>query len=179
MKKVIVALVLTLLITGCGGNNARTAVDSYLKQYKNLSSEVLVDMEDVIEKENLTNEQEDKYRAVLKKQYKDLTYEIIEEEYDNDVSYVTAKITVYDLYSAQSDASIYLEENTDKFTKEDGEYDDSLFIDEKLSNMNHSTDRIEYKITFTVTKENDKYVVEQPSENDLMKIHGIYNNEIN
>ena len=110
MKKVIVALVLTLLITGCGGNNARTAVDSYLKQYKNLSSEVLVDMEDVIEKENLTNEQEDKYREVLKKQYKDLTYEIIEEEYDNDVSYVTAKITVYDLYSAQSDASIYLEE---------------------------------------------------------------------
>ena len=132
MKKVIVALVLTLLITGCGGNNARTAVDSYLKQYKNLSSEVLVDMEDVIEKENLTNEQEDKYREVLKKQYKDLTYEIIEEEYDNDVSYVTAKITVYDLYSAQSDASIYLEENTNKFTGENGEYDESLFIDYKL-----------------------------------------------
>ena len=41
--------------------------------------------------------------------------------------------------------------------------------------MKNTTDKIDYTITFTVTKEKDKYVVSQPTENDLLKIHGVYN----
>ena len=115
MKRLLVVFIILLTLTGCGGNTAKGAVDSYLKKYRNLNSEVLIDLEKLVEDENLSSEQEDKYRDVLKKQYKDLTYEVIEEEYDNDISYVTVKISVYDLYKAQNDASIYLRNNPEEF----------------------------------------------------------------
>ncbi|MBE6156215.1 MAG: hypothetical protein E7161_00505 [Firmicutes bacterium] len=178
MKKILSLLLLLLLLTGCGGNNARNAVDSYLKKYRNLSSEVLVDLENTITKENLTNEQQEKYRDVLKKQYKDLTYEIVEEQYDDDASYVTVKVSVYDLYKAQSDASIYLANNPDEFNDNTGVYDNDKYTDYKLDRMKNITEKVDYTITFTVTKENDKYVVEQPTEIDLQKIHGVYNYEL-
>ena len=178
MKKILALLFLLLFITGCGGSNARMATENYLKKYRNLNSEVLVDLENIVDKENLTENQKDKYREVLKKQYKDLTFEIIEEEYDNEVSYVTVEVSVYDLYKAQSDASIYLKNNQDKFLDDDGNYDPSKFIDYKLDKMKDMTNKVEYTIVFTVTKEDDKYVVEQPTDDDLLKIHGVYNYEL-
>ncbi len=162
-------------MTGCGMNDAKSAVDTYLKQYKTLDSEVLVDLEKVIEKENLTEEQSEKYRSILKKQYKDLNYEIVNEEYDGDNAYVTVKIEVYDLYKEQKNAALYLEENRSEFNDRNGNYDVSKFIDYKLDKMKNTTDKIDYTITFTVTKKKDKYVVSQPTENDLLKIHGVYN----
>ena len=178
MKKILTLILLLIMLTGCGNNTSRNAVESYLKKYKALSSEVLLDMEKIIERESLTNDQKDKYREVLKKQYKDLTYNIIEEEYDEEVSYVTVKISVYDLYKAESDAAVYLENNKNEFYNDLGEYDVNKYIDYRLKKMKDTTNRIDYTIIFTVTKENDKYEVVQPTENDLKKIHGIYNYEL-
>ena len=135
-------------------------------------------MENVIQKENLSKEQENVYREILKKQYKDLSYEILEEEYDDDVSYITVKLTVYDLYQVQNNSSIYLKNNVEKFNDENGVFDNSKYIDYKLEQMKNTTDKIEYKITFTVTKEDGEYNVMQPSEEDLMKVHGIYNDTL-
>jgi len=178
MKKILLVIISLILLTGCGSSSARNEVENYLKQYKNLSSDVLVDLESVIDRENLAKEQENTYRDILKKQYKDLSYEIVEEEYDNDLSYVTVKVTVYDLYKVQSDANTYLENNQDEFNNDEGIYNEEKYIDYKLNKMKDTTDRIEYTIVFTVTKEDDKYVVTQPSEDDLLKIHGIYNYEL-
>lgn len=178
MKKILLSLVLLILLTGCTTNSARNSVENYLKQYKNLSSEVLVDLENIIERENLNEEQSDTYRDILKKQYKDLKYEIVEEEYDDDVSYVTVKVTVYDLYKVQNDASTYLEENMDEFNDDEGIYSADKFTEYKLDKMKDTTDTVEYTIVFTVTKEDDEYIVSQPSEDDLLKIHGIYNYEL-
>ena len=88
MKKILLIVVILFSLVGCGGKTAKSAVESYLMKYRNLDSEVLVDLENIIEIENLTRNQEEKYRDILKKQYKDLSYEIIEEEYDNEISYV-------------------------------------------------------------------------------------------
>ena len=44
--------------------------------------------------------------------------------------------------------------------------------------MKNMTERIDYTIIMTVTKEKDKYVVENPTENNLRKIHGVYNYEL-
>ena len=167
-----------LFITACGNNTARGSVDRYLKKYKTLDSEVLVDLEKVIESENLTKDQAEKYRNVLKKQYKDLTYDILEEEYDDEVSYVTVKISVYDLYRANYNAALYLENNRSEFYDENGNYDVNKYIDYRLDKMKDMIDRIDYTIIFTVTKDNNKYEVVQPTDNDLKKIHGIYNYEL-
>lgn len=175
MKKILTILIMLLILAGCGGNTPKGAVDSYLKKYRNLNSEVLVDLEALVEKENLNNEQGEKYRDILKKQYKDLSFEIIKEEYKEDEIFVTVKINVYDLYKVQSDASKYLASNPEKFYNENNEYDNNLYLDYKLEQMKNITDRVEYNVTFTVIKENDKYIVKQPSEEILQKIHGIYN----
>ena len=179
MKKIFSLIMILFLLTGCGNSSARCEVEKYLKKYKNLNSEVLVDLERVIEKEDLNNEQTKKYRNILKKQYKDLGYEIVSEEYDGDICYVVVNISVYDLYTVQKDAYLYLENHHDEFNDENGEYDINKFVDYKLDKMQDATNRIEYKIVFTVKRENNEYVVEQPLENDLKKIHGIYNIEAN
>lgn len=168
---------LLITLAGCGEMTPKSTVEEYLKKYRNLDSEVLVDLEELVATEELTEKQKDKYRDILKKQYKDLSYEIIEEEYDNEVSYVTVRIEVYDLYKAQSDASIYLNSNPETFYNENNEYDVNIYIDYKLDKMKNMLDRIEYTVVFTVTKEDDKYYVEQPTEEILEKIHGIYNYE--
>lgn len=179
MKKILTIFAMLLILVGCGGNTPKGAVDNYLKKYRNLDSEVLIELEEIVKKENLNNEQEEKYREILKKQYKDLSFEIVKEEYSDDVSYVTVKIKVYDLYKAQSNASKYLANNPEKFYNDNNEYDSNLYLDYKLEEMRNMTDKVEYNVTFTVIKENDKYVVSQPTEEVLQKIHGIYNYGIN
>lgn len=178
MKKVIAILSIMLLLSGCGVNTAKNAVEKYLKKYKALDSEVLVDLENVVEKDNLSEELKDKYREVLKKQYKDLSYEILEEEYDGDTAYVTVKISVYDLYKATVEASEYLANNPEDFMDGNGNYSEALYTSYKLDKMKDTTSRVDYTITFTVTKEKDKYVVNDLNENDLKKIHGIYNYDL-
>ncbi len=179
MKKILsLFFIIILLTTGCGKNTSKDAVESYLKKYKNLNSEVLVDLEKEIENRNLNEEQENIYREVLKKQYKDLSYEIVEEDYDDEVSYVTVKISVYDYYKAENDADVYLKNNPDEFNNENGDYDEDKFINFKLERMKDTTEKQDYTIIFTVTKEKDKYEVVQPTEEDLKKLHGVYNYEL-
>ncbi len=178
MKKLFSLILIGLLLCGCGKNTAKDAVLNYLKKYKTLNSEVLLDLERVIEKENLDDDKKAKYRDILKKQYKDLNFEVVEEEYDNDLTYVTVKIEVYDLKKAQDDAYIYMENHSEEFKDKDGNIDEEKYLDFKLDKMKDTTLRREYEIVFTVTKEDKEYIVEQPTETDLLKIHGVYNYEL-
>lgn len=175
MKKFVAILIMLLCLTGCGMNTAKNAVDCYMKKYKTLDSEVLVDMENTIELENLNESQKELYRDVLKKQYKDLKYKIIDEQKEDDKTYITVKVTVYDLYKANKNTADYFENNREEFNNENGEYDVDKYLEFKLNKMKKTTDTIEHTIKFTVVKEEDKYVVEQLSNDDLLKIHGIYN----
>ena len=182
MKKLVYLIVVAcmcILLTGCGcmKKTARGAVEDFLDQYKNLSSSVIEDLDEVVDSEpDLTEEQKEKYRDILKKQYSDLNYEIINETYDGDKAVVEAKIVVYDLYKVQEDATVYLSENTDEFNDENGNYDNSKFLDYKLDQMQKNTDTVEYTIEFNLTKDdNDTWQINELSEDDLEKIHGIYN----
>ncbi len=177
MKKIIILLFCIILIGGCNRNSARLEVENYLKKYNNLDTLVLMDLENVIEKENLDKDGKDKYREIIKKQYKDLKYKVIEEEYDEDVSYIAVKIEVYDLYKVIKDVNNYLDNNKEEFYDEENMFDINKFNNYKLDKMKNAIDRVEYTVVFTVEKEKDDYMVIQPTEDDLKKIHGIYNYE--
>lgn len=71
-KKIFLIVSLLLLVVGCGcmKKTAKGAVQDYLNQYKNLSANVISDMDDVIDNENLTDTQKEKYRDVLKNNIK-------------------------------------------------------------------------------------------------------------
>ena len=180
MKKVYKLLLVIgscLVLAGCGcmKKTAKGAVQDYLNQYKNLSSNVITSMDDVVNDENLTDSQKEKYRDILKRQYQDLKYEIVNEKYDGDNATVEAKITVYDLYKVQKDANNYLTNNGDEF-KENDVYSNDLFMNYKLDKMKKVTDTIDYNIKFNVIKDDKgNYKVNDLSNSDLEKIHGVYN----
>ena len=177
VSKVFLVISICLVLAGCGWikKTAKGAVEDYLNQYKNLSSNVISDMENIIKDENLTDKQKEVYTDALKRQYQDLKYSIESEDYNGDNATVEVKITVYDLYKVQKEADEYLSNNPDEF-KDGDVYSDELYMDYKLDKMKKSTDTVDYNITFNVTKDdNGNYQVVDLSSQDLEKIHGIYN----
>lgn len=170
---------ITLVGCSCMQMTARSRVEEFLDQYRNLSANVLGDLDEVVDAEaDLNEEQKEKYRDVLKKQYSDLKYEIIDESYDGDTAVVESKITVYDLYKVQKEATEYLNDNPDEFNDKNGQYDSVKFMDYKLEQMKKNNDTVEYTIKFNLTKdENGNWQVTEISQDDLEKIHGIYNYE--
>ena len=179
--KIFLVMFFTISLVGCScmQMTARNRVEEFLDQYRNLSANVLGDLDEVVDSEvDLNEEQKEKYRDVLKKQYSDLEYEIVNENYDGDKAVVEAKITVYDLYKAQRDATVYLNEHSEEFNDEAGNYDSSKFMDYKLELMQKNNDTVEYTINFNLTKDDDgNWQITELSQDDLEKIHGIYNYE--
>ena len=94
MKKLLVILSIFLLV-GCELNNTPTKkIEQFLSNYQILHKDVISDLEGVINKTNYTGEQKEKYKELMKKQYKSLIYEIKEETIDGNKAYVTVQIEV-------------------------------------------------------------------------------------
>ena len=128
------------------------------------------------DKEAVEEKNKDKYKDALKRQYRDLMYTIENEDYDGDNAKVTVKITVYDFYKAQKNSNDYLNSHKDEFLT-DGVYDASKYVEYKLKQMSDMTDTISYNVVFKVKKNNNKWEVEQPDDEVLEKLHGVYNYE--
>ncbi len=173
--KIVAILIAVFLAVGCGctDNRAKDKVRDYLDNYKKLDDNVSTQLDKLIDEEDLKDKQKDKYKDILKRQYQDMKYEITDEVYNGDEAKVTAKITVYDYYKVQQDTAKYLSEHKDEFYT-DGAYDEDLYIDYKLDEMKKYETTVTYSIDFTVVKENGKWVLEEPTNADIQKIHGIY-----
>lgn len=174
--KILICFLILILCSGCG-NTAKKAVEDYLALYKNLDASVLSDMNTIIDKENLSDDNETKYEDIFKKQYSDLTYKIENEEYNGDEATITVKVKVYDLYKVQKDATNYLVNNPDEFNDETGKYDSEKFIKYKLDKMKTNMDTTEYTIDFYAVKSSKGWTISPLSNSDLEKIHGIYDYE--
>lgn len=179
MKKIISIIVFGVLICFLGGckNSATSSVEEYLNNYKNLDEKVLIDMNAIIEKEDISEDNKNLYKDIYKKQYSDLKYKIENEEYNGDEAVIKVRINVYDLYKVQKEASNYLATHADEFNDENGNYDLNKFIEYKLNNMKNTSDRVDYTIDFYVVKSSNGWTVSSLSNSDLEKIHGIYNYE--
>lgn len=178
MKKLLLMFVSLFVLVGCMDNLAADSVKNYLNQYRNLSDNVVADLGSLTDEQELTEEQKLSYLDVMKKQYKDLHYEIVEEKYDGNKAKVTAKITVYDLYKVQENAKKYMNNHKEEFYNEDNLYDNELYLNYKLKEMKNNTETITYTVTFDLEKKDKEWIVLQPSEEVLEKIHGIYNYEL-
>lgn len=176
IKKILAIVIGSLMLFGCMKNNASDAVKDYLDQYRNLSSSVLDELDALTLGELLSEDQKEVYKDIMKKQYQNLKYEIVDESYDGDEANISVKITVYDLYKVQKDANAYMNNNMTRFYDENNVYDNTKYLDYKLEQMKNYTETVDYTINFNVLKDdNGKWTLVQPSEADLEKIHGIYN----
>ena len=181
MKRVLMILFIIAVIlfsAGCGmENTAREAAIQYLELYRTKDDVVMDELHEFVNNEDLTEAQKEKYYEILKKEYSTLMYEIEHEQYDGNVAYITFKVTVVDLYKAQKEANKYYEEHKDEFNDENGAYDAVLFLNYKLNQMKNMLDTKEYEIELKVIKNNNDWDVSQLSNDDLKKIHGVYEYE--
>ena len=180
MKKILTVFLALFILTGCDfakniNNTPNRKVEDFLNKYQRLDSEVLKGLDDVIEHENILNkEQSEAYRKLMKKHYQDLVYEIKNEKEDGDNAIVTVEVEVTDYSKAITEANKYIQNNPEKFKDEEGNFDENLFNQYKIDEMEKVTERIKYTIDFQVKKVEKEWKVQPLSDKDLDKIHGIY-----
>jgi len=180
MKKIITFLVFALSLTGCSlgknmNNTPTKKVEEYLGNYQTLDSNVLARLDSIVNNEELFDEdQKVTYRDILKKHYQDLTYTIKEETVNGDKATVEAEIEVTDYTKALKSAESYRTTNESEFLNEENEFDEVKFNTYKLDLIRDSEERVKYTIYFSLTKENDKWKLNDIDDITRQKLHGLY-----
>lgn len=182
MKKIykVIIVVFTLgLIVGCGNmmNTPTKKVEQFLSKYQTMDKSVLDQLDDIMDDAaTMTDEQTNDYQELMKKQYQNLSYKIKDETEDGNNATVEVELEVYDYGKAISESEQYLVTNRNEFLDESlGDIvDTEKFLDYKIEQMNNVKDKIKYTITFNLTKEDDKWQLNDLSNIDIQKLHGLY-----
>jgi len=163
---------LLFVLGGCSmKNTVREATAEYLDAYVNLDQDIVRQLNNQARRYYKNDRIRSKYVEVVKRQYSNMNYDIVKEEYDDEFAYATVRIDVYDLYKVTKEAT----DNVNKFLLEDGQYDRESFNLYKLDKMLESEDRVSYDIVIKLLLTDDSWSVIQLSNDNLEKIHGIYN----
>ena len=173
MKKVLIAFIASIfLLTGCENNLMNTPtkrVETLLNNYVTLDEKVLEDLDEALLSETvMTEEQKDRYRNILKNQYQHLSYEIKDET-------IEVEIEVYNYKKIMDEAEGYLTSNPNEFLSEDGTMTDvSKFNDYKLDRLEEAKDKVTYTLNLTLKKIDDKWQLDDLTDTEISKIHGLY-----
>ena len=165
MKKIIIIFLIgiTLLVTGCNlGNNPNSKVEELLGKYQKLDDSIVISPTKLTPSSNLDEETYERYKELIKDQYKNLTYEIKEEKEDGNKATITTEIEVTDFKSIM--------EKYNYANYSDEEYNSKL-----LDKLEGAKDRVTYTIDFELTKDdNDKWSVDPLTTEMEDKLLGIY-----
>ena len=181
-KKFISLILLVLgsfmLITGCETNLMNTPtkrVETMLNNYITLNSSVLDDLDETIVSDtSMTESQKNEYRDVIKKQYQNMSYEIKNETIDGDLATVEVEIEVYNYKKVINDSNTYLQNNQSEFLNEDKTINLEKFNDYKIGELKKTKDKVTYTMNLTLTKKDDKWVLDNLTDTEISKIHGMY-----
>lgn len=179
MKKVWSILIGALLLTGCGTklfNTPTKKVEAYFSNYQSLDKSVLKQLDKVVaEEEKFNTKQREAYRDLMKKHYRNLTYDIKDEKINGDTATVTTEIEVTDYSKVLEDADQYLKDHPKQFADETtGDYNESAYMDYRIEKLKKADEKVKYTLEMTVTKVDGEWVIDNPSDVALQKIHGIY-----
>ena len=179
-KKILFIGVLLVLTIGCDSmmNTPTKRVEEFLNKYQRLDKEILLQLDNIIDDENseFNSENFEEYKNVMKTQYKDLYYTIKEEMIDGDNATVTVEVEVYDYKTAIKEAEDFYTANPNEFKTEDGKLDNNKYVNYKIEKMKKAKDRIKYTLNLTLSRKDKKWVMNNITDTDREKIHGLYNN---
>lgn len=167
MKKKLLLLVLPILfsVAGCTMANTPTSkVEDLFTKYQKLDTDINTGISSVLDEQNISETQKDRYREILENQYKNLTYQIKEEVIDGDTATVTIEIEVIDYKKAINDlvfdSSIYTKETYDE---------------EKLNRLEKAKDKVKYTLDLDLSKDkNGDWRLNALTNEDIKKIQGMY-----
>ena len=164
MKKVIIFIIL-LTLFGCTLSNTPTSkVEQLMTKYQLVDDDIKKDIENILSDDSLTFEQKNRYKKLLENQYKNLQYEIKDEEIDGNKAIVTISIEVLD-YKKTIDK---LEENIQN-------YEIEKYKEEKLKELEKTKDKITYTLKIEVLKDNNgTWYIDDLTNENKKKIQGMY-----
>ena len=190
---------LVLFVTGCGNDMATptSKVEEFLGKYQSMDSDVLTQLDNVISNDTTMDDTQKKdYKSLMEKQYQNMSYKIKDEEINGDKASVLVELEVFDYAGSISESRDYYTEHRDEFDDEemsnDGADTDndgmdeegevvggavdtiSSFITYKIKQLMDVTDKAKYEITFHLTKEDGEWVIEDLTDVDRQKIHGLF-----
>ena len=177
MKKILLILFGIVFIVGCANmmNTPTKKVEYLLSKYQKNDEDVLNQLNDSLESDTIMDStQKERYQSIMKRQYKDLTYKVKNEAIDGKTAMVEVEIEVYDYAKAIKEIENKLLENSDLYKDDTGEINVSLYSDDKLTNLENVKDRVTYTINFTLSKVDEEWIVDDLTETERMKIHGLY-----
>lgn len=175
MKKILLFISI-LLFVGCDSlNNTPTRqVEIFLNKYQTLDKEVTDDLDSVVAlEESFNSNQRDEYREIIKNNYPKMSYKIKDEEVQGDEAIVTVEVEVIDYSKVINDANRYLEDHPEEFV-ENGEHNESLFVDYKLKKLKEVKDTVKYTLELNLTKTDKNWTLDDLPSTDIDKINGIY-----
>ena len=170
-------------------NTPTKRVEAFLDDYASGNNTVLKQLKEMVDSDAMMNDaQRTTYSDIMKKQYKDMTYDIKDETINGDEATVTAEIEVYDYYKANQESQEYFNNNRDEFKEEnnsEGSGEESQeattdtisntkYIDYRLTQLQNVNDRVKYTIDFTLKKVDDKWKLNELDDATRQKIHGLY-----
>ena len=179
ISKVLMLLFIIIIITGCGNmmDTPTKKVESLFNKYQSQDESVIEQLDKVVEDAgNLTKEQKEKYITLMKRQYKNMSYKIMNEVEDGNNATVTVELHVFDYGKAIADSENYLINNRSEFV-DDTENDivnAVKYMDYKIDNMSNITDKVTYTINFTLTKVDNEWRLTDLNDIDRLKLHGLY-----
>ena len=145
-------------------NTPTSRVEELFAKYQKLDTDINNGINSILDEQNLSDTRKDRYRDILEKQYKNLTYQIKDEVIDGDSATVTAEIEVTDLKNAIGDLIF----DSNIYTKE-------TYDEEKLNRLEQARNKVKYTLELTLTKNNnDEWVLNALTNEDIKKIQGMY-----
>ena len=176
MKRILLFFIVILLITGCNDmmNTPTKRVEEYLGKYQILDSVVLTELDDVVDNSDYSETYKEEYKELMIKQYQNLSYKIKSEQTNGDSANVIVELEVFDYNNALNEADDYIEEHPLEFEDDDKKTSKEKIDHYKINAIKKVTDKASYTITFSLVKDNKKWVLEKISDSDLEKIHGLY-----
>lgn len=180
MKKVVLIILGLFLLVGCNSidNTPKMKVEELLNKYNSLSDEVLRDLDTKLVEANVDEALREDMRDLYKKQYKDMEYEILNEDINGDSATVEVKLTVYDFQKQREEAEAYIDEHSEEFMT-DNIIDDIKAQKYVIERQNETTDRKEETVTFELEKNNGEWEVLDLNDEIIEKLHGTYANSTN
>lgn len=164
-KKLLLFIIPIFFLIGCDMANTPTSkVEELFNKYQTLDEDIDTGIEDILEEQNLSEAQKDRYRKILENQYKNLTYQIKEEIIDGNTATVVSEIEVLDLKKSISDLTF----DSDIYTKE-------TFDEEKLTRLEKAKDKVKYTVELTLTKNDEgTWKLDALTNEIIKKIQGMY-----
>jgi len=145
-------------------NTPTSKVEELFTKYQTLDTDINTGINSVLDEQNLSDSQKDRYRTILENQYRNLTYQIKEEIIDGDTATVVTEIEVTDLKKSINDLTF----DSTIYTKE-------TYDEEKLNRLEKAKDKVKYTLELTVTKnDNDEWELNALTNEEIKKIQGMY-----